>query len=137
MLQDCLLILHTLTQIMTLNYYAIQISFIGKSVTVLMHFIANTLVLFLLLYCIFAWKHCGFKVHFLITLLHLVKLIIFCIDFATTMVHFAILYKIFLTILISTNVCTILAETVSIFTIVRKTTNLTQQNSMHEMHKIA
>ena len=136
MLQDCLLILHILTQIMTLNYYTIKITFIGKSLTVLMHFIANTLVLFLLLYCIFSWKHCGFKVHFLIALLHLIKLIIVCIDFATTVMRFVILYAAFLTTLISVNVCTILAETISMLTIVRTTTNLTQQN-MHELHGIA
>ena len=137
MLQDCLLILHILTQIMTLNYYGIKMTFIGKSLAILMHFIANTIVLFLLLYCIFAWKHSGFKVHFLIALFHLDKLIIVCIDFATTVVHFVILYKAFLTILISVNVCTILAETISMLTIVRTTTNLTQQqNSMHEMHEI-
>ena len=137
MLQDCLLILHVLTQIMTFNYYAIEVTFVSKSLSVLLHFIANTIVLFLLLFCIFAWKSCGFKVHFCIVLLHIAKLTIVCINFAITTVHFVILYKAFLTILISVNVCTILAETISMLTIVRTTTNLTQQqNSMHEMHEI-
>ena len=93
MLQDCLLILHILTQIMTFNYFAI-------------------------------------------VLLHIAKLTIVCIDFASTTVHFITLYKAFLTILISVNVCTILAETISMFHIVRTNTNLTQQN-MHELHEIA
>ena len=136
MLQDCLLILHILTQIMTFNYYAIKVTFISKSLSVLMHFIANTTVLFLLLYCIFAWGNCGFKVHFSIVLLHVAKLTIVCIDFALTTVHFITLYKAFLTILISVNVCTILAQSISMFHIVKTNTNLTQQN-MHELHEIA
>ena len=136
MLQDCLLILHVLTQIMTFNYYAIEVTFVSKSLSVLLHFIANTIVLFLLLFCIFAWKNCGFKVHFSIALFHIIKLIIVCIDFATTTVHFVILYKAFLTILISVNVCTILAESISMFHIAKTNTNLTQQNIL-ELHEIA
>ena len=119
MLQDCLLILHVLTQIMTFNYYAIEVTFVSKSLSVLLHFIANTIVLFLLLFCIFAWKSCGFKVHLCIVLLHIVKLTIVCIDFALTTVHFIILYKAFLTVLITVNVCTILAESISMFYILK------------------
>ena len=95
MLQDCLLILHVLTQIMTFNYYAIEVTFVSKSLSVLLHFIANTVVLFLLLFYIFAWKSCGFKVHFCIVLLHIAKLTIVCINFAITTVHFYTIQVIF------------------------------------------
>ena len=136
MLQDCLLILHVLTQIMTFNYYAIEVTFVSKSLSVLLHFIANTIVLFLLLFCIFAWKSCGFKVHFCIVLLHIAKLTIVCINFAITTVHFIILYKAFLTVLITVNVCTILAESISMFYILKTHTNVTQQD-VHELHQLA
>ena len=136
MLQDCLLILHVLTQIMTFNYYAIEVTFVSKSLSVLLHFIANTIVLFLLLFCIFAWKSCGFKVHFCIVLLHIAKLTIVCINFAITTVHFVILYKAFLTVLITMNVCTILAESISMFYILKTHTNVTQQD-VHELHQLA
>ena len=136
MLQDCLLILHVLTQIMTFNYYAIEVTFVSKSLSVLLHFIANTIVLFLLLFCIFAWKSCGFKVHFCIVLLHIAKLTIVCINFAITTVHFVILYKAFLTVLITVNVCTILAESISMFYILKTHTNITQQD-VHELHPLA
>ena len=136
MLQDCLLILHVLTQIMTFNYYAIEVTFVSKSLSVLLHFIANTILLFLLLFCIFAWKSCGFKVHFCIVLLHIAKLTIVCINFAITTVHFVILYKSFLTVLITMNVCTILAESISMFYILKTHTNVTQQD-VHELHQLA
>ena len=136
MLQDCLLILHVLTQIMTFNYYAIEVTFVSKSLSVLLHFIANTIVLFLLLFCIFAWKSCGFKVHFCIVLLHIAKLTIVCINFAIRTVHFLILYKAFLTVLITVNVCTILAESISMFYILKTHTNVTQQD-VHELHQLA
>ena len=130
MLKDCLIVVNTLNQIMALNYYAITITFTDQTKTVLMHFIGNTLAFFLLFYCIFSWKQCGFKVHFLIILLNLVKLVIICIDFATTMVHFALLYKVFLAILLSTNVCVILAETVCMFLMVKSTSHIPQQSSV-------
>ena len=136
MLQDCLLIMHTLTQIMTFNYYAIQVTFVSKSLSVLMHFIANTIVLFLLLFCIFAWKSCGFKVHFCIVLLHIAKLTIVCINFAITTIHFVILFKSFLTVPITVDVCTILAESISMFYILKTHTNVTQQD-VHELHQLA
>ena len=136
MLEDCQLILHVLTQIMTFNYYAIEVTFVSKSLSVLLHFIANTIVLFLLLFCIFAWKSCGFKLHFCIVLLHIAKLTIVCINFAITTVHFVILCKAFLTVLISVNVCTIIAESISMFHIVKTNNNLTQQDT-HELRQLA
>ena len=136
MLQDCLLILHVLTQIMTFNYYAIEVTFIITSISVLLHFIANTLVLLLLVFCIFAWKRCGFKVHLCIVLLHIVKLTIVCIDLALTAVHFIILYRAFLTVLITLNACTILAKSISLFYLLKTHTNVTQQD-VHELQQLA
>ena len=136
MLQDCLLILHVLTQIMTFNYYAIEVTFVSKSLSVLLHFIANTIVLFLLLFCIFAWKKCGFKLHFCIILLHIAKLTIICIYFAITKVHFVILYRSFLTVLIAMNVCTILAKCMSMVYTLKTHTNVPQQD-VHELQQLA
>ena len=136
MLQDCLLIFHVLTQIMTFNYYAIEVTFVSKSLSVLLHFVANTIVLFLLIFCIFAWKRCGFKLHFCIVLLHIAKLTIICIIFAITSVHFVILYRSFLTILITMNVCTILAECISMLYTLKTHTNVPQQNE-HELQNLA
>ena len=113
MLQDCLLILHVSTQILTFNFYTIQVTFVSTSISVILHFVANTIVLFLLIFCIFAWKRCGFKLHSCIALLHIAKLIIICIHFALTEVHFVLLYRSFFTVLIVMNVCTILAECMS------------------------
>ena len=64
------------------------------------------------------------------------KLTKVCIDFALITVHFIILYKAFLTILISVNVCTILAESISMFYILKTHTNVTQQD-VHELHQLA
>ena len=136
MLQDCLLILHVLTQIMTFNYYAIEVTFVSKSLSVLLHFIANTIVLFLLIFCIFAWKKCGFKLHFCIILLHIAKLTIIFINFAITKVHFVILYRSFLTVLIAMNVCTILAKCMSMVYTLKTHTNVPQQD-VHELQQLA
>ena len=135
MLQDCLLILHVSNQILTFNFYAVQVTFVGTSISDIMHFVANTIVLFLLIFCIFAWKRCGFKLHSCIALLHIAKLIIICIHFALTKVHFVILYKSFLAVLLGMNACTILAECMSMVYTLRTHTNLPQQE--HELQNLA
>ena len=136
MLQDCLLILHVSTQILTFNFYAIQVTFVSTSISVILHFVANTIVLFLLIFCIFAWKRCGFKLHSCIALLHIAKLIIICINFASTEVDFAILYRSFLTVLIAMNVCYILAECMLMLYTLKTHTNVPQQNE-HELQNLA
>ena len=134
MLQNCLIILHVSNQILTFNFYAIQITFVGTTIPDIMHFVANIIVLFLLIFCIFAWNRCGFKLHSFVTLLHVAKLVIICIHFAFTKVHFVILYKSFLTVLIGMNACTTLAECMSMVYTLRKHTNLPQQE--HELQNL-
>ena len=74
--------------------------------------------------------------HFCIVLLHIAKLTMICINFAITTVHFVILYKSFLTVLITMNVCTILAESISMLYTLKTHTNVPQQNE-HELQNLA
>ena len=126
MLQDSLIILHVSSQILTFNLYAIQVTFVGTTILDIMHFVANIIVLLLLIFCIFAWNRCGFILHSLVALLHVAKLVIICIHFALTKVIFVILYKSFLAVLLGMNACTILAECMLLYTL-KKHTDLPQQ----------
>ena len=134
MLQDSLIILHVSSQILTFNLYAIQVTFVGTTVLDIMHFVANFIVLLLLIFCIFAWNRCGFILHSLVALLHVAKLVIICIHFALTKVNFVMLYKSFLAVLLGINACTILAECMLLYTL-KKHTNLPQQE--HELQDFA
>ena len=134
MLQDFLIILHVSSQILNFNLYAIQVTFVGTTILDIMHFVANIIVLLLLIFCIFAWNRCGFKLHSFVALLHVAKLVIICIHFALTKVHFVILYKSFLAVLLGMNACTILAECMSMYTL-KKHTNLPQQE--HGLQNLA
>ena len=134
MLQDILIILHVSNQILTFNFYAIQVSFVGTTILDIMHFVANIIVLLLLIFCIFAWNRCGFILHSLVALLHVAKLVIICIHFALTKVNFVMLYKSFLAVLLGINACTILAECMLMYTI-KKHTNLPQQE--HGLQNLA
>ena len=135
MLQDSLTILHVSSQILTFNLYAIQVTFVGTTILDIMHFVANIIVLLLLIFCIFAWNRCGFILHSLVALLHVAKLVIICIHFALTKVIFVILYKSFLAVLLGMNACTILAECMSMVYTLKKHTNLPQQE--HELQNLA
>ena len=135
MLQDSLIILHVSNQILTFNFYAIQVTFVGTTILDIMHFVANFIELLLLIFCIFAWNRCGFKFHSLVALLHVAKLVIICIHFALTKVIFVILYKSFLAVLLGMNACTILAECMSMVYTLKKHTNLPQQE--HELQNLA
>ena len=134
MLQDFLIILHVSSQILNFNLYAIQVTFVGKTILDIMHFVANFIELLLLIFCIFAWNRCGFKFHSLVALLHVAKLVIICIHFALTKIIFVILYKSFLAVLLGINACTILAECMLMYTI-KKHTNLPQQE--HGLQNLA
>ena len=134
MLQDFLIILHICNQILNLNLYAIQVTFIGTKIHDIMHFTTNSIELLLLIYCIFAWNRCGFKIHSLIVFLQLEKLVIVCIHFTLTHTIFVILYKSFLTVLLGINACTILVECMLLYTLHNKHTNPPQQ---HELQHIA
>ena len=59
-----------------------------------------------------------------------------CIHFAFTKVHFVILYRSFLTVLIAMNVCTILAECILMLYTLKTHTNVPQQNE-HELQNLA
>ena len=85
MLQDFLIILHICNQILNLNLYAIQVTFIGIKIHDIMHFATNSLEILLLIYCIFAWNKCGLKIHSLIVLFQTEKLVI--INFFDQKVH--------------------------------------------------
>ena len=135
MLQDFLIILHISSQILNFNLYAIQVTFVGTTILDIMHFIANFIELLLLIFCIFAWNRCGFKLHSFVALLHVAKLVIICIHFALTKVHFVILYKSFLAVLLGMNACTILAKCMSMVYTLTKHTNLPQQE--HELQNLA
>ena len=126
MSQNCLVVTHTINQIMTVNFYLISMTFTQQTVSTLMHFIFNTIALALLLYCIFQWKRCGRRVHFAIILLNLIKLAIVCIIFHATKGPLALLFKIFLSMLLCTNVCNISIETVYILCYLKKTSNIQQ-----------
>ena len=134
MLQDSLIILHVSSQILNFNLYAIQVTFVGTTILDIMHFVANIIVLLLLIFCIFAWNRCGFILHSLVALLHVAKLVIICIHFALTKIIFVILYKSFLAVLLGINACTILAECMLLYTL-KKHTNLPQQQ--HELQNLA
>ena len=135
MVQDFLIILHVCSQILNFNLYAIQVTFVGTKILDIMHFVTNSIELLLLIFCIFAWNRCGFKFHSLVALLHVEKLVIICIHFALTKVHFVMLYKSFLAVLLGINACTILAECMSMVYTLRKHTNLPQQE--HELQNLA
>ena len=124
MSQNFLVITHTINQIMTVNFYLISMTFTQSTVPTLMHFIFNIIALTLLLYCIFQWKRCGRRVHFAIILLNLIKLAIVCIIFHATKGPLALLFKIFLSMLMCTNVCNIFIETVYILFYLKKTSNI-------------
>ena len=136
MLQDFLLILHVSTQILTFNFYAIQVTFVGTKIHDIMHFTTNSIELLLLIYCIFAWNRCGFKIHSLIVFLQLEKLVIVCIHFTFTDTIFVILYRSFLTVLLAVNSCTILAECMLLCKIHKKYTNIPQQHELNILHDI-
>ena len=137
MLQDFLIILHVSSQILNFNLYAIQVTFVGTTIFDIMHFVANSIELLLLIFCIFAWNRCGFKFHSLIAFLQLEKLVIVCIHFNLTKTIFVILYKSFLAVLLGINACTILVECMLLCTLHNKHTNLPQQqhefNILHDI----
>ena len=132
MLQDFLIILHICTQILNLNLYAIQVTFIGIKIHDIMHFATNSIEILLLIYCIFAWNRCGLKIHSLIVFLQIEKLVIVCIHFTLTDTIFVILYRSFLTVLLGNNAFTILAECMLLCKIHKKYTNIPQQQ--HELN---
>ena len=135
MVQDFLIILHFCSQILNFNLYAIQVTFVGTNILDIMHFVANSIELLLLIFCIFAWNRCGFKFHSLVTLLQVEKLVIICIHFTLTKTILVILYKSFLAVLLGINACTILVECMLLYTLHNKHTNLPQQQ--HELQHIA
>ena len=132
MLQDFLIILHIYSQILNLNLYAIQVTFIGTKIHDIMHFATNSIELLLLIYCIFAWNRCGLKIHSLIVFLQIEKLVIVCIHFTLIDTIFVILYRSFLTVLLAVNSCTILTECMLLCKIHKKYTNIPQQQ--HELN---
>ena len=132
MLQDFLIILHICTQILNLNLYAIQMTFIGIKIHDIMHFATNSLEILLLIYCIFAWNRCGLKIHSLIVFLQIEKLVIVCIHFTITNTIFVLLYRSFLTVKLGINAFTILAECMLLCKIHKKYTNIPQQQ--HELN---
>ena len=136
MLQDFLIILHICTQILNLNLYAIQMTFIGIKIHDIMHFATNSLEILLLIYCIFAWNRCGLKIHSLIVLFQIEKLVIVCIHFTFTDTIFVILYRSFLTVLLAVNSCTILTECMLLCKIHKKYTNIPQQHELNILHDI-
>ena len=135
MLQDFLIILHFCNQILNLNLYAIQVTFIGTKIHDIMHFATNSIEILLLIYCIFAWNRCGLKIHSLIVLFQIEKLVIVCIHFTLTKTIFVILYNSFLAVLLGINACTILVECILLYTLHNKHTNLPQQQ--HELQNFA
>ena len=136
MLQDFLIILHICNQILNLNLYAIQVTFIGIKIHDIMHFATNSLEILLLIYCIFAWNKCGLKIHSLIVLFQIEKLVIVCIHFTFTDTIFVILYRSFLTVLLAVNSFTILAECMLLCKIHKKYTNIPQQHELNILHDI-
>ena len=136
MLQDFLIILHICSQILNLNLYAIQVTFIGTKIHDIMHFATNSIELLLLIYCIFAWNRCGLKIHSLIVFLQIEKLVIVCIHFTLTDTIFVILYRSFLTVLLAVNSCTILTECMLLCKIHKKYTNIPQQHELNILHDI-
>ena len=110
MSQNCLVIMHTINQIMTLNHYLIAMTLIQPTIAILLHFIFNTIAFNLLLYCIFQWKKCGIRMHFAIIAISFIKLTIICISFHAAKGPFALLYEIFLGMLLCSSVCTIFVE---------------------------
>ena len=136
MLQDFLIILHICSQILNFNLYAIQVTFVGTKIHDIMHFTTNSIELLLLIYCIFAWNRCGFKIHSLIVFLQLEKLVIVCIHFTLTDTIFVILYRSFLTVLLGINSCTILTECMLLCKIHKKYTNIPQQHELNILHDI-
>ena len=136
MLQDFLIILHICNQILNLNLYAIQVTFIGIKIHDIMHFATNSLEILLLIYCIFAWNRCGLKIHSLIVLFQTEKLVIVCIHFTFTDTIFVILYRSFLTLLLAVNSCIILAECMLLCKIHKKYTNIPQQHELNILHEI-
>ena len=136
MLQDFLIILHICNQILNLNLYAIQVTFIGIKIHDIMHFATNSLEILLLIYCIFAWNRCGLKIHSLIVLFQIEKLVIVCIHFTFTDTIFVILYRSFLTVLLTINAFTILAECMLLCKIHKKYTNIPQQHELNILHEI-
>ena len=136
MLQDFLIILHICNQILNLNLYAIQVTFIGIKIHDIMHFATNSLEILLLIYCIFAWNKCGLKIHSLIVLFQTEKLVIVCIHFTFTDTIFVILYRSFLTLLLAVNSCIILAECMLLCKIHKKYTNIPQQHELNILHDI-
>ena len=136
MLQDFLIILHICNQILNLNLYAIQVTFIGIKIHDIMHFATNSLEILLLIYCIFAWNRCGLKIHSLIVFLQIEKLVIVCIHFTLTDTIFVILYRSFLTVLLGINAFTILAECMLLCKIHKKYTNIPQQHELNILHEI-
>ena len=136
MVQDFLIILHFCSQILNFNLYAIQVTFVGTNILDIMHFVTNSIELLLLIFCIFAWNRCGFKIHSLIAFLQLEKLVIVCIHFTLTDTIFVILYKSFLTVLLGINAFTILAECMLLCKIHKKYTNIPQQHELNILHDI-
>ena len=132
MLPDFFIILHICNQILNLNLYAIQVTFIGIKIHDIMHFATNSLEILLLIYCIFAWNRCRLKIHSLIVLFQIEKLVIVCIHFTFTDTIFVILYRSFLTVLLGINAFTILAECMLLCKIHKKYTNIPQQQ--HELN---
>ena len=117
---------HTINQIMTVNFYLISMTFYttnsiySKSFYLQYNCTCSVTILH------FQWKRCGKKVHFAIILLNLIKLAIVCIIFHATKGPLALLFKIFLSMLLCTNVCNISIETVYILCYLKKTSNIQQ-----------
>ena len=69
-------------------------------------------------------ERCGKRMHFAIIVLKLIKLTILCINFHATTGPLALLFQIFLSMLMCTNVCNIFVETVCILFYLKKKKNI-------------